>query len=63
VATGSPVEFGDEVAGGGEHDRVQALGTIVLPASEDVLGDGGEVTDMDALVVKVEPDRLGSAVA
>jgi hypothetical protein len=35
----------------------------MLPGREDVLGDGGEVTDMYPLVVQVEPDRLGLATA
>ena len=36
---------------------------IVPPGTEDVLGDGGEVTDMYPLAVQVEPDRLGLALS
>lgn len=41
VGAGTGVEFGDEVAGWGQHDRVQACGAVVLPGVEDLVGDGG----------------------
>ena len=63
VAAGSLVELGDEFAGGGEHDRVQPCGAVVLPGGEHLFGDGGEVADVDPLVVEIEPDRLSPAVA
>jgi hypothetical protein len=53
----------DEFAGWGEHDRVQPCGAVVLPGDEDLLGDRGEITDVQPTVVKVEPERLGLAVA
>src|SRR5215213_9794074 len=46
VAAGSPVQFGNEFPGGGEHDRIEALGAVVLPGGEHLFGDGGEVADM-----------------
>ena len=55
--------MGNEFAGGGEHDRVQLFRAVVLPGGEDVFGDGGEVADVDPLVVEIEPDRLNPAVA
>ena len=38
-------------------------GAVGGPGGEDVLGDGGEVADVDAVVVEVEPERLGAPVA
>ena len=35
----------------------------MLPGDEDLLGDRGEITDVQPTVVKVEPERLGLAVA
>ena len=63
VGAGALVELGDQLAGGGEHDRVEAGGPVGRPGGEDILGAGGEVADVDAVVVEVEPERLGSAVA
>ena len=34
MITGSAVEVGDEVAGGGEHDRVEPSGSVGRPRSE-----------------------------
>src|SRR5512132_4324978 len=61
VAAGFPVEFGNEVPGGREHDRIEALGAIVLPGGEHLFGDGGEVADVYSLVVEVDPDGFGLA--
>ena len=63
VGAGPLVELGDQVAGGGEHDRVQAGGAVGLPGGEDVLGHGGQVADVDAVAVEVEAERLGVALA
>ena len=57
------VELGDEVAGGGEHDRVEALVAVAGPGGEHRIGDGGEVADVDAVVVEVEPEGFGASVA
>ena len=51
---GAAVEFGDEVAGGGEHDRVEPSRSVGNPSGEGILGGGGEVADMDATVIEVE---------
>ena len=59
-AAGALVELGDQLAGGGEHDRVQPGRSVGSPGGEDILGDGGEVADVDPAVVEVEAERLGS---
>ena len=63
MGLGALVELGDEVAGGGEHERVEAVVAVVRPGGEHVLGEGGEVADVDPAVVEVEPERLGAPVA
>jgi hypothetical protein len=63
VGAGALVELADQFAGGGEHDRVQAAASVGLPCREDLLGECGEVPDMDALLVEVEAERFGPAVA
>ena len=63
VVAGAAVEVGDEFAGGGEHDRVQSGGSVGRPSGEGILGDGGEVADMDAAVVEVEAECARVAVA
>ena len=55
------VERGDEVSGGGEHERVEARSSVGGPGGEYVGGDGGEVADVDPVVVEVEPEGLGAA--
>ena len=62
VLAGALVEFGDQLAGGGEHDRVEALVGVGTPRGEGVVGHGGQVTDVDALLVQVEAERAGVAV-
>ena len=57
------VQLGDEVAGGGQHDRVAAGGAVVAPGVVGVIGAGGEVADVDALLVEVVAQRGGVAVA
>jgi hypothetical protein len=63
VVAGALVELADQFPGGGEHARIQAAAPVGLPCREDVLGQGGEVADMDALLVEVEAERFGPAVA
>ena len=63
MVAGSAVEVGDEVAGGGEHDRVQPGGAVGSPRGEGVLGGLGEVADVDAAMVEVEPECARVAVA
>ena len=47
MITGSAVEFGDKLAGRGEHDRVESGSSVGNPSGERILGDLGEITDMD----------------
>ena len=63
VLAGALVEFGNQLAGGGEHDRIEALVGVGTPRGEGVVGHGGQVTDVDALVVEVEAERRRVAVA
>ena len=63
VRSGLPVELGDHVSGGCQHQGVQPLRAVGLPGREHVLGVGRDVADVDSLVVEVEPEGLGSTVA
>ena len=63
MITGAAVEFGDKLAGGGEHDRVESGRSVGNPSGERILGGGGDVADMNAAVIKVEVERLGFAFA
>ena len=47
MISGASVEFGDQVAGGGEHDRVESGRSVEIPGGEGVLGGGGHVADVD----------------
>ena len=63
MRAGAAVQFGDQVPGGGEHDRVEPSRSIGNPSGERILGRGGEVADMNAAVIKVElePRRVAFA--
>ena len=63
MGAGATVEFGDELAGGGEHDRVEPSGSVGNPSVERILGGGGEVADMNTAVIKIEVECLGVAFA
>ena len=63
MGAGALVELADQFAGGGEHDRIQAAAPVGLPGREDLLGERGEVADMDSSLVEVEAERFGPAVA
>ena len=63
MGLGAVVELGDELAGGGEHDRVQPVVAVVGPRGEHLFGGGGGVADVDPAAVEVEPERLGVPVA
>ena len=63
VGLGALVELGDQVAGGGEHERVEPRPRSSAQAVKTSCGDGGEVADVDPVVVEVEPERLGVPVA
>ena len=63
MTTGSAVEVGDEFAGGGEHDRVQPGGPVGNPRGEDIIGCLGEVADVHAAMIEVEPECARVTVA
>ena len=54
---GSGVEVGGEVAGRGEHYRIQTPRAVGLPGGKHLIGQCGLVADVDALVVEVEAER------
>ena len=54
VSASTPIEFGDELAGRGEHDRVESCRSVNDPSVKGILRGFGEVADMDASVIEVE---------
>ena len=56
--SGAAVQVGDQIAGGGKHDRVQPGRPVGSPSGEGILGGGGEVADVDATMIQVEVERL-----
>jgi hypothetical protein len=58
MITGSSVEFGDELSGGSQHDRVESCGPVGDPSRAGGLRCGGDVADMNAAMIKVEVERL-----
>ena len=60
---GTAVDFGDQVAGGGDHDRVEPSRSVGNPSVERILNCGGDVADMDPAVSEVEVERPRVAVA
>ena len=60
---GAAVELGDQLPGGGDHDRVEARRAIRNPSVERLLGRGGYIADMDTAVIKVEVECLRFAFA
>src|SRR5829696_2310400 len=54
MITGATVEFGDQLAGGREHDRVKSGRSVRKPSGEGILGGLGNVADVDAIVIEVE---------
>jgi hypothetical protein len=63
MITGLSVEFGDNLSGGGEHDRVESCCSVGSPSCEGILRGGGEVADMNPPVVEIEVECLWVAVA
>ena len=57
MSASTAIEFGDEVAGRGEHDRVESCRSVNDPSVKGILSGFGEVTDMDASVIEVEVER------
>ena len=60
---GAAVQVGDEVPGGGEHDRVEPGRSVGNPSGEGILGGLGEVADMDPAAIEVEVEARRVAVA
>ncbi len=63
LVSGALVEFSDAFAGAGEHDRVAALVAVGGPGVEQVVGHGGFVADVDAVLVEVEAEGGGLSFA
>ena len=63
MRAGTGVQFGDEVPGGGDHDRVEPSRSVGNPSGERILSRGGHVADMNTAVIKVELECLGVAFA
>jgi hypothetical protein len=63
MRAGPAVELGDEIPGGGDHDRVEPSRSIGNPSREGILRSRGEVADMNTAVIKVElePRRVAFA--
>jgi hypothetical protein len=62
MITGSAVELSDELPGRSEHDRVVPGRSILHPSGEGIIGDLGEITDMNAAMIEIEAERVGIAV-
>jgi hypothetical protein len=63
MITGSAVEISDKLAGRSEHDRVPSDRPIGNPSRERILGDLGEITDMNPAMIDVEVECCRVAVA
>ena len=63
MITGATVEFGDKLAGGGEHDRVEPSRSVGNPSVERILCRGGHVADMNTAVIKVKLEAPTVALA
>ena len=63
MVSGATVEFGDQLAGGGEHDRVKSGRSVRDPSGEGILGGFGKVADVDAIVIEIEVERRRFAFA
>ena len=63
VGAGALVELADQVAGGGEHDRVQAVPRSVCQAAKTSSVMVARSPTWTRSLVEVEPERLGPAVA
>ena len=62
VVSGATVEFGDQLAGGGEHDGVESGRPVGRPGGEGIVGGFGKVADVNTAVIKVEGERCQLAV-
>ena len=61
MRAGTAVEFGDELAGRGEHDRVESGSSVRNPSSESILGGLGEITNMNTAMIEIEAECAGIA--
>jgi hypothetical protein len=61
LIAGSAVELGDELAGRSEHDRVQSNRSILNPTGKGIVGDLGEITDMNTTIIEIEAECAGIA--
>jgi hypothetical protein len=62
MITGTAVELGDELAGRGEHDRVESDGSVGNPSSEHIRSDLGNVSDVNPAMIEIEAECAGIAV-
>ena len=61
MITGSAVELSDELAGRSEHDRVESGRSVGNPSGEGILGDLGQITDMNTAMIEIEAECAGIA--
>ena len=61
MITGSAVELSDELAGRSEHDRVKSDGSVGNPSNKRIVGDLGEITDMNPAMIEIEAECAGIA--
>ena len=59
MITGAAVQLGDELAGRSEHDRVQSDRSILNPSGKGIIGDLGEITDMNTTMIEIEAECTG----
>jgi hypothetical protein len=58
MRAGTSIQFGDEVPGGRDHDRVEPSRSIGNPRAERILSRGSHITDMNTAVINVEAECL-----
>jgi hypothetical protein len=63
MVAGALVEPADQLPGGSQHDRIEAVAAVGLPGVENGVEGGGGVAGVDASPVEVEAEYFGSAVA
>ena len=63
MITGAAVELSNELAGRSEHDRVQSGRSVLNPSGERILGDLGDITDMNTAMIEIEAECAGIAFA
>ena len=58
MLSGQAVELGDQLLGGGNHDRIEPGRSVADPSVERSLGRGGYVADVDTIVINMEVECL-----